>query len=356
MTTAAPTQVLSSRLPATPEQVWARVQHSGFIANYLGATLPATELRAGQSLHGTGRDGAPLTIAVIEALAPCRLSLRVTRAAHPLGLQLAIAACAHGSRLTLTHHAAGAAVQDADPSAVPGAEPVTEPEPEPGAVAAAAAGAASGTLGLARRLAEPPGVASSAAALGSLPALATARAYLADTATLMAALRGALLPRQAYALPADGGFSLAQHVWHLADVEQFGWARRFDRLLSAHNPLLPGVDGDRLAVERRYQQRRWQPAAARFVRQRQHTLAALAQCTPATLQRPVRFSGLATIGADMLAALLAHDHEHRLELCAHLAALALKGWTALPASPSPPRLQPPLPSPLPPPPLEGACP
>ena len=160
MTTAAPTQVLSSRLPTTPEQVWARVRHSGFIANYLGATLPATELRAGQSLYGTGRDGAPLTIAVIEALAPCSLSLRVTRAAHPLGLHLVIAACANGSRLTLTHHAVGAALQDADPSAVPGAEPLTEPEP--GAVAGAAAGAASRTCGLARRLAAPPGVALSA--------------------------------------------------------------------------------------------------------------------------------------------------------------------------------------------------
>ncbi|MBC7729597.1 MAG: hypothetical protein H7242_18695, partial [Microbacteriaceae bacterium] len=186
MTTAAPTLVLSSRLPATPEQVWARVRHSGFIANYLGATLPATELRAGQSLYGTGRDGAPLAIAVIEALAPCSLSLRVTRAAHPLGLQLAIAACANGSRLTLTHHAAGAVLQDAGPSAEPKAEP------DPGAVDYAAAGAASGTCDLARRLAAPPGVASSAAALGSLPAPAAARAFLAGTATVVAGLWGAL--------------------------------------------------------------------------------------------------------------------------------------------------------------------
>jgi len=43
VTAAAPTQVLSSRLPATPEQVWARVRHSGFIADYLRATLPAAE-------------------------------------------------------------------------------------------------------------------------------------------------------------------------------------------------------------------------------------------------------------------------------------------------------------------------
>lgn len=167
---------------------------------------------------------------------------------------------------------------------------------------------------LAQGLAAPPGVALSAGALGSPSALAAARAYLAGTATLLAALRDIVPPGQGHVLPADGRFSLAQHVWHLADVEQFGWARRFHRLLAAHNPLLPGVDGDRLAVERRYQQRRWQPAAARFVRQRQHTLAALARCTPATLQRPVRFGGQATTGADMLAALLAHDHEHRLEL------------------------------------------
>lgn len=295
----APTQVLSSRLPATPEQVWTRVQHSGFIAGYLGATLPAAELQAGRSLHGTGHDGAPLAVAVVEALAPCSLSLRVSSGDRHLGLHLAIAACADGSRLTLIHEAAGAADQGAGL----------------GAGIDVGHGVGLGISSLARRLASPPGVALSATALGSPSALATAQAYLADTATLVDALRLVIRPNQAYALPANGGFSLAQHVWHLADVEQFGWARRFARLLARPNPLLPGVDGDRLAVERRYQQRRWHPAAARFVRQRQHTLAALAQCTPVTLQRPVRFSGQATTGAEMLAALLAHDHEHRLDLC-----------------------------------------
>ena len=103
----------------------------------------------------------------------------------------------------------------------------------------------------------------------SLPALAAAWACLAATATLVAALRSKMPPHQAYALPADGRFSLAQRVWRLTEAEQFGWARRFDRLLAAHNPQLPGVDGDRLAIERRHQQPRWQPAAARFARQRQ---------------------------------------------------------------------------------------
>jgi hypothetical protein len=63
----------------------------------ISAMLPATALQAGQSLHGSGRDGAPLVIAVIEAVAPCSRSRRVTSAAHPLGLHLTIAACANGS-------------------------------------------------------------------------------------------------------------------------------------------------------------------------------------------------------------------------------------------------------------------
>jgi hypothetical protein len=50
--------------------------------------------------------------------------------------------------------------------------------------------------------------------------------------------------------------------------------------------------------------------------QRQRTLAALAHCDAATLRRPVVFSGLPATGAEMLAALLAHDHEHRVEMAA----------------------------------------
>jgi uncharacterized damage-inducible protein DinB len=322
VTTAAPTQVLSSRLPATPEQVWARVRHSGFIADYLCAKLPAADWTPGCRLLGTGPDGAPLAITVVEVLAPCSLLLQVTSGPQPLALQLSIAACAEGSRLTLTHAGGYAPGKNSEPGANRGDAAGSPPGAAPGAGPDAAPdlgiGDTNPTPGwarsLAQRLAAPPGVALSASALGSQAALAAARAYLADTATLVAALRGTVPQGQGHVQPADGRFSLAQHVWHLVDVEQFGWARRFNRLLTTRNPLLPGVDGDRLAVERRYQQRRWQPAAARFVRQRQHTLAALAGCTPATLLRPVRFSGQATTGADMLAALLAHDHEHRLDL------------------------------------------
>lgn len=147
-------------------------------------------------------------------------------------------------------------------------------------------------------------------------ALQAATAYLAGTADLVARLRLAMAPRQGYAQPAGGGFSLVQHLWHLADVEQHGWSQRFLLLRSAARPVLPGVDGDRLAVEGRYQQRPWRAAAARFIRLRRHSLAALQRCDLAVLRRPVLFGGQPAIGADVLAAMLAHDHEHRAEMAA----------------------------------------
>ena len=299
MTAVAPTQVLSSRLAASPEQVWARVRHSGFIGDYLGARLPPAELLPGGQLAGTGRDGLPMIITVVEALAPCSLWLRLSAGNAHTGLRLSITPCADGSRLTLVHEAAPAQAQV--PSQAQARSP-TQAQPQ--------------AQDLARRLARPPAANGLATALAGAAALVAARAYLADTATLVSELRHTMAPGQGYQPPAAGGFSLVQHLWHLADVEEFGWAQRFTRLLAEVQPVLPGVDGDRLAVERRYQQRPWRAAAARFIRQRRSTLAALAHCDGATLQRAVHFSGQPATGAEMLTALLAHDHEHRGEMAA----------------------------------------
>ena len=144
----------------------------------------------------------------------------------------------------------------------------------------------------------------------------SALAFLAGTASLVSELRQAMADDQGYAMPQAGGFSLVQHLWHLADVEQQGWAQRFDRLLREPAPVLPGVDGDRLAREGRYQQRPWRAAARRFEALRRRTLQALRRCDATVLRRPVQFSGLPATGAEMLAAMLAHDQEHRSEMAA----------------------------------------
>jgi DNA-binding transcriptional ArsR family regulator len=150
----------------------------------------------------------------------------------------------------------------------------------------------------------------------SAAALAQARSYLSDSAEAVRELAAALPADAGYQRPAAGGFSLAEHLWHLADLETLGWRPRFERVLAEKRPRLAGVDGDRLAVEHRYQQRPWRGAARRFVAERRRTLRALAQLDEAALARPLTFAGRASSTGDLLAAMVAHDHEHRAGMAA----------------------------------------
>ncbi len=301
-----PTQVLSSRLDARPDQVWARVCQSGFIASYLGASLPPADLSAlpldAEALQGLGQDGQALALQVTSRLAPTSLSLCLRAATGATVLHLSISACDLGSRLTLLHQPLAAMAVSVLPDLG-----LPAPALQPGMPA---------IDDLARRLAQPLPARLQAGPPDDAPAVQAALDYLAGTARLVGQLRTAMAARQGYAQPDGGGFSLVQHLWHLADVEQHGWSQRFHLLRAQANAVLPGVDGDRLALEGRYQQRPWRGAAARFVRLRQHSLVALQRCDLAVLRRPVLFSGQHATGAEVLAAMLAHDHEHRIEMAA----------------------------------------
>lgn len=147
-------------------------------------------------------------------------------------------------------------------------------------------------------------------------ALAAARTYLAGTADAVRHIIDALPPTAGYRQPDGGGFSIAGQLWHLADVEELGWSVRLERLLAEKKPRLPGVDGDRLATLRDYQHQPWRGAARRFIAKRRHSLRALGRFDEATLARPAVFAGQASTAGDVLAAMLAHDREHRGELAA----------------------------------------
>lgn len=162
----------------------------------------------------------------------------------------------------------------------------------------------------------PAGPGLAGARIETSQALLAAQQYLAGTADAVRQLIDRLDSDAAYRRPAAGGFSLAEHLWHLADVEELGWAQRFERLLAEDKPRLAGVDGDRLAVERRYQERPWRGAARRFIAQRRRTLRALARFDTTALARPAVFAGRRTVAGDVLAAMVAHDGEHRGEMAA----------------------------------------
>ena len=284
----APTAVRRSHLAAPPAAAWPHIAHGRFLADYLGAQLPAVALKGAMLLHGHDRDGSAFTLQVDALAAPAGLTLILRGSTGAQALHLALAACEGGSRLTITHEALADDHGAADDAA----------------------------HALVRLLAAPLPAALHGAAVSDAQALAAAQAYLADSARAITLLRTAMAPHQGYDQPALDRFSLAAQVWHLADVEEFGWSLRLQRALVEHEPVLAGVDGDRLAIERRYQQRPWRGAAQRFVRLRQRSLQALAAFDAAVLARPLHFGGTRSSAGELLAAMVAHDHEHRLEMAA----------------------------------------
>src|SRR5262245_53798076 len=71
----------------------------------------------------------------------------------------------------------------------------------------------------------------------------------------LGALTAGLDERSLAQKPSAEAFSIRENVHHLRDIEVEGFSQRLRRLLSEEQPHLEGIDGDRLAVERRYNER-----------------------------------------------------------------------------------------------------
>src|SRR6202162_4084731 len=78
---------------------------------------------------------------------------------------------------------------------------------------------------------------------------------LESTPALAAKAAVELNPSQIRQVPAGGGFSLLEHVWHLADLEREGYGIRIRRILSEEEPPLSDFEGERIARERCYSKR-----------------------------------------------------------------------------------------------------
>ncbi len=78
---------------------------------------------------------------------------------------------------------------------------------------------------------------------------------LESTPALLARAAESLSPTAAARKPQPQGFSLLEHVWHLADLEREGYGVRIRRLLTEEDPPLSDFDGERVARERDYQKK-----------------------------------------------------------------------------------------------------
>ena len=150
-------------------------------------------------------------------------------------------------------------------------------------------------------------------------------AALLDSLALMPQdLRAAaarMTPEAARTPPADGGFSLVEQAWHLADLEREGYGERIRRLLSEEGPELPDFDGGRVATERNYRARSLAEGIAAFAAARTANLAQLRSAPASAWERSGRQEGVGPVTLrDVPRMMHEHDDSHRAEIAALLAA------------------------------------
>lgn len=115
----------------------------------------------------------------------------------------------------------------------------------------------------------------------------------------------------------DGGFSLVEHLWHLADLEQEGFGARIARLRDEENPVLPDFDGDRIARERNYKSRDAAEGLDAFRAARQANLAAMRALTSEDWSRSGHLEDFGPITLRELPKLMReHDASHHAEITA----------------------------------------
>jgi len=140
----------------------------------------------------------------------------------------------------------------------------------------------------------------------------------------------ALLARAAAEVPEDGvrqrgtagGFSLVEHVWHLADLEREAYGVRIRRLLTEDEPVLSNFEGDRVARERMYLRRDLAEGLLAFTTARTRNLQRLREVSAEDWKRAGRQEGIGRIElSDVPRMMTEHDRAHGVEIAELVAEL-----------------------------------
>ncbi len=110
-------------------------------------------------------------------------------------------------------------------------------------------------------------------------------------------------------------FSVLENICHLLDIEREGYAVRIERLLKEDAPVLPDIDGGRLARERDYNNQNIETALEAFTRARQGNLSVLKSLSSDQLERRGTLEAVGPITlSELLLMMRAHDDVHRREI------------------------------------------
>ena len=145
---------------------------------------------------------------------------------------------------------------------------------------------------------------------------------LESTPALVAKAAAQLNASQVRQAPPGGGFSLLEHVWHLADLEREGYGVRIRRILSEVEPPLSDFEGERMARERCYARRDLAEGLAAFTAARSRNIDKLREVGNADWKRRGVQYGVGSVALEDIPRMMAeHDRGHTTEIAALLAHL-----------------------------------
>ncbi len=110
-------------------------------------------------------------------------------------------------------------------------------------------------------------------------------------------------------------FSVVENVCHLRDIEIEGYTARISRILTENNPLLPDIDGSRLAAERDYQSQNSSEALQAFAAARNQNTQKLSGLAAEQFDREGVLEGVGTVTIrGLLLMMRDHDAEHLIQI------------------------------------------
>ena len=115
--------------------------------------------------------------------------------------------------------------------------------------------------------------------------------------------------------PPAGMFSLRENILHFRDIDVEGYLERVRLILDEDHPMLPDVDGARLAKKRNYNAQPIQPALEDLRAARATSVARLKCCSDQDLDRQAEMQGIGTINLRRLLELwMEHDAGHLADM------------------------------------------
>ena len=145
---------------------------------------------------------------------------------------------------------------------------------------------------------------------------------LESTPALLALAAAERTPCQLQWKPEADVFSLIENVWHLADLEREAYGVRIGRLLAEDEPTFSDFDGDRIARERRYNDRDLAAGLTAFCEARFRNIETLRHVSRSDWKRRANQEGVGRITLEDLPRQMArHDAAHTQEIANLLGAL-----------------------------------